>query len=102
MSLIPVAVVYVSIELLGSFLRLPFLKRTAGLNVSSFVKDVFLKEIVPVVIIVGYCMLITHFSHYSFRFLLTFATAIPIYAFAVYLIGLTPNEKKIIKTIMKK
>lgn len=101
-SLMPVAIVFVSVELLGSFLRLPFLKRTAGLDILSFTKTVFLKEIVPVTIMIGYCFIITNYLNFSWRFVVTFGTSIPLYLLTIYLVGLTQREKDIIQTIIRR
>lgn len=80
-------------EFLISFLRMFFLKLKAGLNVLELFNKVFFREIIPVLLSVSVCLLITLNSDVSYRFLLTISLSIPAFGLGAYFFGLCPDEK---------
>ena len=93
---------YVLFELVCAVIRLIFLKRTAGLSVKSFVRNVFAKEILPLALLIEYCMILTRFVHLEYRFILTLLTAPVVYAVLIYIAGLCPDEKEVVDSLFKK
>lgn len=98
-GLYAVATVFVVIELLCSIMRLPFIHRTAGLDVLSFLRQVTLMEVAPVCICALACYFMTHYVQLPYRFVVTFAVSIPLYAMSVYSLGLTSYERTVIRNI---
>lgn len=96
-----VAVSYVLIEFIGSICRLPFLKKTANLNVSQFVEKVFLRELFPIVILLLSCYFIVNYFVGPYRFIYTFCVSIFLYIIAIYKTGLCKDEKIVVDSYMK-
>ncbi len=80
-------------ELLIAFLRIFFLKLKVGLDLQELFNKVYVKEIVPVLLSVVVCLLITMNSHVAYRFLLTFSLSITAFGLGAYFFGLCPDEK---------
>lgn len=95
-----IAVVYIVFEFVSAIIRLPFLKVTGGLCVSSFVKNFFCRAILPFSILLITASVFSRFLLYKFSFVITFVGSISMYIIAIYLIGLTRTEKNIINGIL--
>ena len=100
-SMETVAYAYIAIELISTLFRLPVLKHEIGLSITSFAKQVFSKEIVPVSICILTTLLIVLFINSEWRFFITFPLSATIYAFAIYSWGLELEEKNVIKRILR-
>lgn len=96
-----VAVAFVSIELMCSLLRLPFIQRRAGLNLKVFFREVFAMEILPMFICVAVCMLIVHLASFNYRFIVTLLASMAVYGISVYGFGLTKNERTIVNGVIQ-
>lgn len=96
-----VAVAFVSIELMCSLLRLPFIQRRAGLNLKVFFREVFAMEILPMFICVVVCLLVVNLLSFNYRFIVTILVSMAVYGIAVYGIGLTRNERSIVDGIVR-
>lgn len=101
-SLLSVAITYVLFELLSSLLRIPFLNRTAGLDVGHFCHAVFLKELVPVLVSIIVCYLCVSFIEWRYRFIITFASSLFLFSISIYFFGLCNDEKMIITRYLTK
>jgi O-antigen/teichoic acid export membrane protein len=99
MSLVWLVVIYVLIEFVCSWIRIPFIHRTASLDIAMFVKNVLLPEIVPTFLCVTTCFACSKMLDFKFDFILTFALSFIIYSFSIYKWGLTPREKDILLKI---
>ncbi|MBV4356907.1 oligosaccharide flippase family protein [Pinibacter aurantiacus] len=89
------------VETLSSILRLFFLRNVEGLQISSFVKKVFLLEIFPVASIVA----TSWFCHNVFPYYLfwiSFLVSIIVLCSATYYTGLCDDEKVIINEVLLK
>lgn len=99
-SLTIVAGVYVVIELLCAIMRVPFIKRTAGLKVGRFLKEVTLHEVLPFMV----CLVTSYFCSrlfsFDYGFVLTFIVTFIFYGASIYLLGLTKTERNIILGIL--
>lgn len=93
---------YVAVELLCSVIRLFFLKRSAGLDIREFCSNVFLKEIIPVSLIIISCYIIVLFVSAWYRFLLTFLISGLVYSVSIYYFGLCTDEKGIVSGFINK
>jgi len=93
---------YVVFEFACAMARLYFLKRTAGLSVVSFVKNVFARELLPILLLVSYCASLVRFVDIEYRFILTLVSAPVLYAAVIYCVGLCPDEKEIIRSLVRK
>lgn len=101
-----IAIVYVSVELISSIMRLPFIRKTAGLDVGLFAKKVFLRILIPFII----CSCITYLFVKSvdihYRFILTFGVSLIVYFLSIYYFGLDVDERHFlvnnINTVVKK
>ena len=97
-----VAIAYVSLELLSSLLRIPFLRKTAGMDVRQFCKNVFAKELIPVLVIVLSCFLCVHLIDLENRFLITFFISIVLYIISIFCFGLCSDEKALLSGYLKR
>ena len=96
------AIAYVSIELLSSLLRIPFLKKTAGLSIKRFWKNVFEKELIPISVLVLTCSLCVNSINLENRFLITFFTSITLFLIAIFFFGLCKDEKDLLYGYLKR
>ena len=94
-----IAVCYVVFEFLCAMIRLPFVKKTGGLKVSRFIRNVFVKVSLPFIIFLLITYASSTYFKSSFAFILTFVGAIIIYMVAIFFLGLTSQEKAIINGI---
>ena len=101
MPLIYIGVVYVTIEAICAFARVPLIREQAGLNVRDFYHNVIIMEIIPAVICVATCWISVTAFDFSFRFLLTFAFSALCYSTAMYFMGFTNKEKNIIDNLLR-
>ena len=97
-----VLVSFICIEFLACLLRLFFLKRMAKLSILEYIKRVFLKEIIPTVMIILTCWITTLFIYFQYRFLLTYSISGLVFAVSIYFTGLCKDEKILINEMMYK
>jgi hypothetical protein len=88
-----IVISYVGMEFLSAIMRIPLLHKTGGLNISEFIKNVFCREIIPVLVSFSICYCCLHFIDWEWRFLITFSASVVFYAIAILLIGLTQQER---------
>ncbi len=101
-SLFGVMVCYVAFELLCALMRLPYLHVTAGLSIRGFIKKVFLKVVVPFVVLVCLCSLVWHcFEPSIWRMVLIFTIPNMLYVIVIYSVGLCKDEKIIVSNYMQ-
>lgn len=96
-NMIWIAFCYVGFELISSSLRIPFLARTTGLSIKGFVKRVVIKEIVPTIGLMAFCLLMLLIVENGYRFIGTFAFGIIIYLLLILVFGLCADEKDLLK-----
>lgn len=97
-----IAIVYILLELISSLIRIPFLKKTAGMSVSRFARNVFQKELLPLLVIICVCLICVKLISWDYRFLLTYSISILSFLVVVYLFGLCDDEKVILVTFFSK
>ena len=95
-SLYVIGIIYVFVEAVTAFVRVPLIKEQAGLDVSNFFKTVVFREIFPAFLCTMTCLLSVTFFSFQWRFVLTFFLSASIYTAAMYFWGLTSKERKII------
>lgn len=93
LDLFYVAFVYVVVELSSSLLRLPFIHRTAGLNIRSFIRDVFRPIFPPTILCMVFTYCLVASIEIPYRFMLTFIISIFFYALIIYMVGLNLTER---------
>lgn len=84
---------FIAIELFACVLRLFFLKAITGLNIGEYANVVFLHEVIPVIILILVCWLVTQFTYFQYRFILTFVMSTISFGVSFYLYGLNKDEK---------
>ena len=92
---------YVSIELIGSFVRLPLMKHTANIPIIPFFKNVFLHIVGPLVTMVVICYISITYIEISYRLIITFSISLVAGALAILGLALSKEEKLYIKSIIK-
>jgi O-antigen/teichoic acid export membrane protein len=97
-----VLVTFSIIEFIACIFRLYFLNRLAGLSIREYIKKVFLKEILPVLITVLCCYIITLNINNNYRFIITGLISFSVFAISIYFFGLEANEKKLFETLLTK
>lgn len=93
---------FICIEFIACMSRLFFLKKLVGLSIREYSEKVFLKEIIPIVMSILTCWLITHYCTFEFRFLLTGAVSVLVFAIFIYIAGLCDDEKLLISNFLRK
>lgn len=93
---------FVGMEFLVAIMRLPFLHKTGRLNVREFVKNVWCKELFPVIVSLTVCLICVYSIDNNWRFLATFSTSILLYVISIWLAGLTQQERMMIKSMIFK
>lgn len=91
----PVSVMlsYVAIDVLIGFIRIPFLKATAGLDVWNYVKDVYVRCALPALSVVAVSWSVGHYLDFPFRFVFTEIVAVVVGIVMVYLVALDSSER---------
>lgn len=90
---------YVLIEILGCVLRIWFCKHNAGLDVVHYVQNVILRLIIPTGIICLSAWAISCITFNLLFFIIECIILIIIYATSVFLLGLSADEKIIVRNI---
>lgn len=95
-----VCVIYVSIEGICAFVRIPLIKQQAGISVRVFLKDVVLKELIPVMFCIIVCLICTQLFTFEYRFVMTFSLSAIIYSLCMYFWGLSDRERKVVLELL--
>lgn len=98
-SIISLVIAYISVEFIGSVVRLPFMKKTAGISIIDYIKRVHIRLIIPTIVMVGVCWCITSLFNFPGRLIITFIVSIMFYIPSVYVLGLTPEERILVNNI---
>lgn len=98
-----IMICYVVFELICALARIPFLQRTAGLDFTGFIKRVFLKEIIPILVLISICYLVDVFIvHLYLKVIFMFFVSGILYIFSIYYFALCDDEKSILNNILNK
>ncbi len=90
---------YAVIELIACIARLYFAKKLTGLSVRDYLDKVIVKEIIPVLLATGVCFLITGYTHFNYRFVLTGMASASVFSAGFYFYGLTIEERNLLRQI---
>lgn len=99
--ILSVGIAYILIEGICAFVRIPLIKEQAGLDVKLFLKDVLLREIVPLLFCITTCLLCVNLFSMQYRFVLTFIFSVLVYMWSMYSIGLTIKERNIVNNLSR-
>lgn len=102
LSIVWVAIIYVTIEFICAWIRIPYIHKTAALNVSEFVKQVIVPEIIPTIVCIIICYLCSMFFDFKFDFIVTFIISTIVYSFTIYKVGLSSREKTILIDVLNR
>ena len=92
---------YVSIEFIGSFVRLPLMKQIANIPIIPFFKNVFLHIVGPLVTMVVICYISITYIEIPYRLIITFSISLVAGALAILGLALSKEEKQYIRSIIK-
>ena len=87
---------FIVIELIACVFRLFFLRLIAGLSILEYVRRVFIREFLPVLVCVMSCYTLTVLVELPFRFIITYAISCLLYIVSIYFLGLEKDEKQLI------
>lgn len=94
--------IYAVIELICALCRLPFLKYSGGLKIRVFIKNVFLKMMIPTIFIFG-AYYILHLMGPDLLIYIIIALIITVfYWFIIHRFSLSSREQQIVENIRKK
>lgn len=93
--------VFVLIELLCSFIRIPLIKEQVGINIKDFF-GVIVQELIPLSICVLTCLLIVRSIDNEYRFVLTFSCSAITYSLSMYYWGMSIKERCVINQLIHK
>ena len=102
MNVVWMVVIYVLIEFICSWIRIPYIHKTAGLDISVFVKTVITPEIFPTFLCILTSYVCQKMFVFKFDFIITFIFSFLFYTSAIYKWGLTNREKEILLGIVKR
>lgn len=98
--------VYLSVECVVSFMRLPISRIKAGLDIRQYVRDVIVPVILIAAIVTAACGAVVLACDFKYRFLLTILFSILVGAAGIWflVIGRTDREsvRKMISTAIRK
>ncbi len=97
-----VLVSYLIVEFITCAIRLVLAKRIANLSISEYVEKVFLKSLIPVVVIVLTAYSCTQLLDMPYRFLITFPVSMLTFVIAVYFTGLCDDEKRLLQSFLQR
>lgn len=87
---------YMAIELVACSFRIYFLHKIAGMSVKEYCERVFLKELGPLLVLVGVCLIMARNIILPYGFVMTFITAFPLAIASIYIMGLDASEKNMV------
>lgn len=93
---------YCFFELMACMARFIILKNLIEINLTDFIKDVTLPQLIPTTISVIVCMIIINLFDFHLRFILTITVAIFIFTLIAYNFSLTKGERNYIKGTVNK
>ena len=88
---------YVGFEVTCALARLVFLKMTAGLSISQFVKNVFGRTLIPIGVMIVASYACIRWIELPYRFLLTIMVSTVVGSIAIWFVGLTNHERNTFK-----
>ena len=91
---------YIGAEILCAMTRLPFLKVTAGLDIWHFVRNVFLRCLIPICVMAGTSYALVRWINTPYRFALTLIVSAIAGAIAIWFTALKPNERNILENTL--
>ena len=91
-----IAVCFVFFEFLCAILRIPFLAKTGNLNWKIFLVNVFGRVAIPLVVLIMALTILCYINSGPYRIIFTFTIPNIIYFFAIFLFGMSKEEKKFI------
>lgn len=100
-SALYIMVLYLMVELLVAFLRIPYIRRTAGLDAKHYINNVILR-LLPTLIIIsvtGYICATT--ITVGYRFILTFALSVSVGLISAWFFTLEKPEQTFVKNTLK-
>lgn len=99
---ISIAIAYIGTEFIAAVIRIPFLRRLGGLEISMFVKEGVIRPIIPILVSILVCAVIVNTLDIDYRFIFTIIISMPIFVIGVFVFGLSSKEKKYILNLLKK
>ena len=91
---------FLAFEIICALTRLPFLKVTAGLHISHFVMNVFVRSLTPICAMTATCYIIVHNITNPYRFVLTLLVSSIIGVIMIWLTALQKKEKDTLRTMI--
>ncbi len=88
-----VSILFVGVETFCMYLRIPLLRGSDGFNASMFCRNVMVKSIMPTVVSVLACVLVSYGPKFPASFLLTYVVSIPLFIITTYKWSLSVQEK---------
>ena len=101
MPLIAVCILYLFVEGVMAFVRIPLIQQQTGLNISNYFHQVILMEILPVTIAIVGCLICTRLFSFYYRFILTFCVSTIAYLTSIYCFGLPKEDRSIVLSLAK-
>jgi len=95
-----VAILFVMVEAICMYLRIPLLKGAEGFNASIFCRNVMARSIAPTIISIIACVAVTYIPQFPASFLLTYAVSIPLFIVTAYKWSLSSIERTKIDSIL--
>lgn len=97
-----VMILFVAVEALVAFSRLPYMHVVSGLNVTHYLKTVLGQNLLLLAFMVAATIVICHVSDYTYRFLVSIPTLYIIGVVFAWHIVLDKRERQSIKVMFKK
>lgn len=91
---------YMGMEIISGLIRLPFLKSTAGLSITHYCKNVFLRLIAPTTTIIAASWVFVTYINMPFRFIFTLTISAIVSVPVTWYIGLLKSERNALLTII--
>ena len=92
---------YIGFEFCCMLARIPFLRKTAGLDVGMYIRTVFLPVILPTIACLATCYTMTVYFHFQFRFIVTLALTALVDVIIIVLFTLSKSEKAMLMNIIQ-
>ena len=91
---------YIIIEFICAMIRLPFLKYTAGLSVIHFIQNVFVRSLIPLLVLIIFGWFMTTYVNMHFRFAATFVLSILLDIPFIWFFGFSSEERNLVKSMI--
>ena len=92
---------FVAVEFISAVFRMFYLKSTAGLRISAFLKNVILPAVFSTCAVAGICFILDAYISWNYKIIILIPSAVAVVALVAYC-TMGSEEKELVKRICRR